>query len=40
MEFVIKPYESVGPIKLGMTKGEIRRVMPEASEVSAENQKR
>ena len=24
MEFVIKPYESVGPIKLGMTKEEIR----------------
>ena len=32
MEFVIKPYESVGPIKLGMTKEEIRSVMPEAPE--------
>lgn len=30
MEFIIKPYESVGPIKLGMTKEEIRSVMPEA----------
>ena len=30
MEFVIKPYESVGPIKLGMTKEEIRKIMPEA----------
>ena len=30
MEFLIKPYESVGPIKLGMTKEELRSVMPEA----------
>ena len=29
MEFVIKPYESVGPIKIGMTKEEIRSVMTE-----------
>ncbi|WP_341322165.1 hypothetical protein NSQ62_01455 [Solibacillus sp. FSL H8-0523] len=32
MKFVIKPYESVGPIKLGMTKEGIRRVMPEEPE--------
>jgi hypothetical protein len=34
MEFVIRPYESVGPIKLGMTKEEIRTVMPEKPEDS------
>lgn len=33
MEFVIKPYESVGPIKLGMTKEEIRNIMPEAPDI-------
>lgn len=32
MEFVIKPYESVGPIKLGMKKEELRNVMPEKPE--------
>ncbi|MDW0117952.1 hypothetical protein QTL97_13490 [Sporosarcina thermotolerans] len=29
MEFCIKSYDSVGPIKLGMTKEEIRSLMPE-----------
>ena len=32
MEFVIKPYESAGPIKIGMTKEEVRSFMPEAPE--------
>ncbi|MFJ7936014.1 hypothetical protein [Sporosarcina sp. NPDC096371] len=34
MEFVVKPYKSIGPIKLGMTKKEIRSVMPEKPEDS------
>ncbi|MET3696527.1 hypothetical protein SAMN05877753_103227 [Bacillus oleivorans] len=29
MDYVIEPYESVGPIKLSMTKEEIRCLMPE-----------
>jgi hypothetical protein len=32
MDFLIKPYESVGPISLGMTKEQVRSVMTEKPE--------
>lgn len=32
MEFIIKPYESAGPITIGMTKEQVRSAMSERSE--------
>ncbi|SDP23279.1 hypothetical protein SAMN04487897_1528 [Paenibacillus sp. yr247] len=32
MDFHIKPYESVGPISLGMTKEQVRSVIPEKAD--------